>query len=211
MCLELAELFPWATCKSDEDMSKEECHFIDDFENGLGNWIFNKGGGGDQSIGEEDGNKFLRLYGVIQPDLPRDWDNYIFKFRFKRIEGSVHVNFRKTSRHEGQSRYLVGISEQVNNLNRHFNVYSDENWEKLVDTNFEFDSNWHTLEIKGYDNILNVYLDNELIYKYKDTENPFFSGMPGFEVHTGGRPITPEFWIDDVEVRLIGAGDVVYP
>ncbi|MFH1376170.1 MAG: hypothetical protein ABIH25_00895 [Candidatus Woesearchaeota archaeon] len=192
-------------------MLKEECYFFDDFEGGIDNWVFNSGGGGTGSIVDENGNAVLKLTGVVQPDLPRNWDNYLFKFRFKRIEGSVHVNFRKTSRHEGQSRYIVAMSHQMNNLNKHFNVYDDENWKRLDDTNFGFDGGWHTLEIRGYDNILNVYLDDKILYKYKDTENPFLSGMPGFEIHTGGLPITPEFLIDDVEVKLITAEDVIYP
>jgi len=206
MCLELAEVVLWASCKSGEDMLKEECHFIDDFESGLENWFFH----GDEGYGSTeviDGNTVLKLTGVVGPELQREWDNYMFKFRFKRIEGSVHVYFRKTSLPGGQSRYIVAISEEVDNLNKHVN----ENWPRLDDTHFRLDDNWHTLEIRCYDNILNVYLDDELIYKYKDTENPLLYGMPGFEFHTGGRPITPEFLIDDVEVKLIGEGDVVYP
>jgi len=186
-----------------------EVVFTDDFEGGTENWIFHNEGGGDWSIVEEGGNKVLRLHGVVQPDLPKEWDNYIFKFRFKRIEGSMHVNFRKTSRREGQSRYIVAISSGVDNLNKHFNVYDDENWQRLDDTHFGFDEGWHTLEIRGYDNILSVYLDDELLYGYKDTENPFLSGIPGFEIHTGGRPIIPEFLIDDVEIRISGEKDVI--
>ena len=119
----------------------------------------------------------------------------------------MHVYFRKRSLSGGQSRYIVAISEGVDNLNKHVN----ENWPRLDDTHFRFDENWHTLEIRCYDDIINVYLDNELIYKYKDTESPLLFGMPGFEVHTGGRPITPEFLIDDVEVKLITEEDIVYP
>lgn len=182
-----------------------EVVFTDDFEGGTENWIFHNEGGGDWSIVEEDGNKFLRLRGVVGPELPREWNNYIFKFRFKRIEGSVHVNFRKASAGEGQSRYIVAISRQMDNLNKHVN----ENWQRLDDTSFGFDENWHTLEIRGYDNILNVYLDDGLLYKYKDTESPLLSGMPGFEIHTGGLPIVPEFWIDDVEIRISGEKDVI--
>jgi len=183
-----------------------EVVFTDDFEKGTTeNWIFHNEGGGDWSIVEEDGNKFLRLHGVVQPDLPREWNNYIFKFRFKRIEGSMHVNFRKTSRREGQSRYIVAISRQMDNLNKHVN----EDWPRLDDTHFKFDENWHTVEIIGYNNILNVYMDDELLYKYTDTENPLLSGMPGFEIHTGGLPIIPEFWIDDVEIRISGEKDVI--
>ena len=81
----------------------------------------------------------------------------------------------------------------------------------LKDIDFRFDENWHTLEIKGYNNILNVYLDDELLVKHKDTENPFLSGMPGFEIHTGGAPITPDYLIDDVEIKVITEEDIIYP
>ncbi|MBU1992988.1 hypothetical protein KKG51_04805, partial [Patescibacteria group bacterium] len=40
MCYELVEIFPWEFCKSGEDMLNEECHFFEDFESGLGNWVF---------------------------------------------------------------------------------------------------------------------------------------------------------------------------
>jgi len=88
-------------------------------------------------------------------------------------------------------------------------VYDDENWQTLRQIGSEIDTGWHILEIRGYENILNVLLDGQLLAKYKDTENPFLSGMPGFEIHTGGQPIIPEFLIDDVEIRISGRKDVV--
>ncbi|MBW2974756.1 hypothetical protein KY366_03485, partial [Candidatus Woesearchaeota archaeon] len=203
--------FPLISCKSTEDTSNEGCYFFDSFDADLENWVFNSVEGGKGTIAKEGSNNVLRLYGVVQPEIQRHWDNHFFKFKFKRIEGSMHVNFRKTSRHEGQSRYIVAMSENVNNLDKHFNVYSDENWLILDEAGFSLDDGWHTLEIRGHDNILNVYVDDELLYKYKDTENPFLYGMPGFEIHTGGRSIIPEFLIDDVEIKFITEDDVVYP
>ena len=75
--------------------------------------------------------------------------------------------------------------------------------------------NWHTLEIRGYDNILNVYMDDELLRKYKDTEDPILSGGVAFEV-SGESKYLPgwgeaEFLIDDVEIKVIIEEDVVYP
>ena len=181
-----------------------EVVFTDNFEEGTKNWIF-YGDEGNWSTVVEDGNTFLRLNGVVHATLQREWGNYIFKFRFKRIEGSVHVDFRRTSAWYGQSRYIVAISKGMDNLNKHVG----ERWQRLDDTHFRFDENWHTLEIRGYNNILNVYMDDELLYKYEDTENPLLSGGVGFEIHTAGLPITPEFLIDDVEIRISSEKDVI--
>ena len=177
--------------------------FTDDFEGGTENWIFH--GEGNWSTVVEDGNTVLKLTGVVGPELQKEWDNYLFRFRFKRIDGAMHVNFRKTSPEGGQNRYIVSISKGVNNLNKHVG----ENWTRLDDTYFGFDENWHTLEIRGYDNLLNVYLDDELLYKYKDTESPLLSGRPGFEIHKRGLPITPEFLIDDVEIQITSKEDMI--
>jgi len=54
-------------------------------------------------------------------------------------------------------------------------------------------------------------LNPQLIPPFYLLFQPFFSLIPGFEIHTGGRSIIPEFLIDDVEVKLIGEGDVSYP
>ncbi|MEA3378850.1 MAG: hypothetical protein U9Q69_04390 [Nanoarchaeota archaeon] len=53
---------------------------------------------------------------------------------------------------------------------------------KLKEITFRFDENWHTFEIRGYDNILNIYMDDNLLIKYKDTENPVLSGRVAFEI-----------------------------
>jgi len=182
-------------------------YFIDDFEEGIQNWAFSSEEAGSAVV--EDGNTVLRLVGVEQANLQREWDNFIFKFRFKRIDGSVHVDFRRSSSHEyGQNRYLVSISEWVNSLGKQMG----ESWQTLKDADFKLDKNWHTLEVRCYDNIINVYTDDVLIIKYKDTENPLLSGGVRFEAHTGGRPeIQPEFLIDDVEIKVITEEDIIYP
>jgi len=37
------------------------------------------------------------------------------------------------------------------------------------------------------------------------------SGRIFLEIHTGGSPVSPEFLIDDVEVKVVSEGEVVYP
>ena len=203
------EIAPWVTCKSEKDMLKEDCHFTDDFESGLEKWVFSSEGAGSEVV--ENGNTVLRLIGVERANVHRIWDNYLFKFRFKMIDGSVHVDFRRSeSQAYGAKRYLVGISDRgVNNLNKQVG----EDWRRLEDFDVRLDdNNWHTLEIRGYGDIINVYVDNELVSKYKDTMNPLLSGWVRFEAHTGGVPgMVPELLIDDVEIKLITEEDIIYP
>ncbi len=208
MCLELAEIFPWEVCTSKNDMLKEECHFFDDFENGLEKWTFSSEGAGSEVV--ENGNTVLKLVGVERANVHKIWDNYLFKFRFKMIDGSVHVDFRRSEGYaDGARRYLVGMNYVgVYNLNKQIG----EDWRKLEEVDFRLDDGWHTLEIRGYDDIINVYVNDELIIKHKDTTNTLSSGWVRFEAHTGGVPgMVPELLIDDVEIKLITEEDIVYP
>ena len=81
-----------------------------------------------------------------------------------------------------------------------------ESIQTLKSVSFSFYRNWHTFEIRGYDNILNVYIDNRLLIKYKDTKDPILSGAVTFETHDNS-----EFLVDDVEIKVITEEDVVYP
>ena len=46
---------------------------------------------------------------------------------------------------------------------------------------------------------------------YKDTDNPILSGSFSIVTHTGGAPVTPEFLIDDVDIKVISEKDITYP
>jgi len=181
-------------------------YFIDDFEEGTGNWAFSGEGSGNTI--KENGNTVLKLNGVVQANLKNEWGDYIFKFRFKRIEGSMHANFRHSFTEEGWNRYLIGVSERgVDMLSKQ--IGSD--FQKLKEIDFKLDKDWHTLEIRSYDNVINVYVDDEFAIKYMDPENPFFSGSVGVEIHTGGAQVTPEFLIDDVEIKVLSEEEMVFP
>jgi len=119
----------------------------------------------------------------------------------------VHVDFRRSSTKQGAKRYYVGIADRVNGLGKQ--IYDE--WQTLSKIDHKLDKNWHTLEIRSYDNIINVYVDDKLLVKYKDATNPLLSGWVSFELHTGGQPIQPEFLIDDVEIKLITEKDIIYP
>ena len=200
----------WVTCNSAEDMLNEECHFTDDFESGLDKWTFSNGGSGYDGIGEtlvEDGNTVLRLVGVERANVHQIWDNYLFKFRFKMIDGSVHVDSRRSEGYEdGARRYFVSMNNVgIPNLNKQMG----NDWRKLEQIDVRFDDGWHTLEVRSYDNIINVYLDNKLIAKQKDTLNTLYSGWVRFEAHTGGVVgMVPELLIDDVEIRFITEDEI---
>ncbi len=60
------------------------------------------------------------------------------------------------------------------------------------------DEGWHTFEIRGYNNTLNIYIDDELLIEYTDAEDPILSGGIAFETLEGS-----EFLIDDVEIKVI--------
>ncbi len=193
--------FDYATQKCENVVTH---YFIDDFEEGTKRWAFS--GEGNWSTTVEDGNTVLRL-GHMQANLKTEWDNYALKFRFKRIEGNMHANFRHSHTEEGWNRYYVSVSRNVDSLGKQVGG----SFQKLKSIDGGLDENWHTLEIRSYDNIINVYADDELLIKYQDTEDPYLSGRAGFEIHTGGAPIVPEFLIDDVEVKVITEADIVYP
>jgi len=72
--------------------------------------------------------------------------------------------------------------------------------------NLSIGSGWHSIEIRGYGNIINILVDGALLVKYKDTSNPVLSGAVGFETMDNS-----EVWIDDVEIKAITPKDVVYP
>jgi hypothetical protein len=180
-------------------------YFIDDFEGDLTGWSFH--GDGAWSTEKEGDNTVLRL-GWVHASLKQEWENYALKYRFKWVEGNMHANFRHSESKEGWNRYFLDITEWgVGRLGKQVG----DDFQTLKDIGFGFDEGWHTLEIKCYDNIIVVYLDDELIRKYKDTSDPLLSGRVGIEIHTGGAPVSPEFLIDDVEVKVVAEGEVVYP
>lgn len=182
-------------------------YFIDDFEQGVGNWDFFRDEGWSTEV-EEDGNTVLRLI-AANGNIPIVLENYIFKFRFKWAEGNMHANFRQGNVDGEYNRYMVGMSHRgVDSLNKQ----SGKDFQTINnELNVNLDEGWHTLEIRNYNNIINIYADDNLVTIYEDTDNPILSGKVGFEVHTGGSPVTPEYLIDDVEIKIIDEEDIIYP
>jgi len=187
-------------------------YFIDDFEEGVLNWDFYDAEGKPTTTAwgtmVEDDNAVLRGTGHNWARLwNKSWANYIFKVRFKMIKGGMHFNYRLNSGAGIFTRYMIEVHSNTKigvtlrkstDPTTHFNLSS----EKLI----QLDENWHTFEMRGYSNILNVYIDDELLIKYKDTESPILSGGVAFE--TFGES---EFLIDDVEIKVIAEEDIIYP
>lgn len=189
--------FNYATQKCENPVTH---YFFDDFESGIENWVFHPNATA-WSITIENGNTVLKGIGHNWASLQEEWDNFIFKFRFKRITGSLAVNFRF-----GQDRrYLIHLDDG-GTLHLHKQLGPVESMQELKRVQFSWDKNWHTFEIRGYGNILNIYLNDELLIKYKDTEDPILSGRAAFENGDDS-----EFLIDDVEIKLITEKDIIYP
>lgn len=183
-------------------------YFIDDFEEGVLNWNFqNLEGKSTTTWGAiaENGNTALSGKDHNWATYWEEWTDYIFKVRFKRVKGGLHVNFRHTSDEKGWNRYFVSLW-QGTNIELQKQLGPSESIQTLKNVSFAFDKNWHTFEIRGYNNILNVYIDNKLLIKYKDTKDPILSGAVTFETLDDS-----EFLVDDVEIKVITEEDVVYP
>jgi len=184
-------------------------YFIDDFEEGVLNWDF-YGTEEEPTINwttiVEDNNTVLKGINHNWTTYWEEWDDYIFKFRFKKIKGSLNVNFRHDPfAEEGWNRYFVCLWQGTwIGLNKQLG--SAESIEDLKGISLSFDEDWHTFEIRGYDNIINVYIDDKLIIKYKDTEEPVLSGRIGFETQDDS-----EFLFDDVEIKVMTEEDITYP
>lgn len=185
-------------------------YFIDDFEEGTQNWTFYDEEGKTTTTAwgtiVEDNNTVFKGTNHNWADLQiKEWDNYIFKFRFKMIKGEMNVNFRNNNVEGGLNRYFITLW-QGTRLDLQKQLGSVESITGLKNIAFRFGGNWHTFEIRGYNNILNIYIDDNLLIKYKDTENPVLSGRVSFETIEKS-----EFLIDDVEIKVITEEDIIYP
>lgn len=192
-------------------------YFFDDFEAGAPQgWDFlNAVDSGPANPGawtliREGSNTVLKGVNHNFADISgKGWDNYILKFKFKIVRGSAQINFRNNFfvPTEITRRYMIRLGEGGGRLtlakgfNEQKGIYED-----LEQSAAAHETGWHILEVRSYQDIINVYLDGDLLIKYKDIQNPFLSGKVNFET---GDDSTLLF--DNVEIKLLQAGDVVYP
>lgn len=188
-------------------------YLIEDFENGVGDWKF---------FGKEEKEPVTTTWGIASEGsnavlrgaghnwagiLSKEWSNYIFKAKFKIIrEGSgIHFNFRNNMGERNPTRYFIHVSSNNLNLAKQINeIFFDS----IAHSNepLALGEGWHTFEIRGYGNVINIFIDGDLLIKYKDSEDPVLSGGVAFETLDGS-----EFLIDGVEVKVISPQDVTYP
>lgn len=189
-------------------------YFFDDFESGSQGWDFyNAVDGGPNpsawTLVKEGSNTVLRGVNHNFAEISgKGWDNYILKLKFKIVRGSSQINFRNNffTDEEITHRYIIRLDDSnrlvlAKGLNEREGIYQD-----LQGIAASYKTGWHTLEVRSYQNIINIYLDGNLLIKYKDAKNPILSGKVNFE--TGD---DTEFLFDNVEVKLITQSDVVYP
>lgn len=180
-------------------------YYLDDFESGTQNWSFGGEEGGTWSAIKEGSNTVLKGTGHNWAGLMgKEWSNYIFKAKFKIIEGQIHFNYRLKQEGEQPNRYFIGLSGGWLNISKQIgeNFFSD----LARADNVNLGSGWHTMEIRGYGSTLNILVDGTLLIKYKDSQNPVLSGGMGLETLDDS-----EFLIDDIEIKVIAEKDAVYP
>jgi parallel beta-helix repeat protein len=170
--------------------------FLENFESGIQNWSLEEGWYleriGNNTVLKGRGHKWARLEN-------RGWDNYAFKAKFKLIQGTIHFNYRHSELEDGPHRYFIGVSSDVLYLNKQIgNKFYD-----LAEASIKLDNGWHEIEIRGYEDIINIYIDDNIHIFYKD-DDPILSGSIAFETLEDS-----DFLIDDVEIRETLPSDIV--
>jgi len=182
-----------------EKVLLETIPFFEDFEDGTGNWNLDEG----WSLKTINGNTVLKGEGHRWARLKRWLDgNYIFRAKFKIIQGTIHFNYRYTIRLDGLRRYFIGVNSKTDYL-RLTKQIGDEFYE-LAKVPMSLDLDWHKIEIRGYGNFINVYVDGELYIVHKDEQFPILEGKIAFETLGNSKVL-----IDDVEIRRASLEDLV--
>jgi len=170
--------------------------FLENFESVIQNWSLEEGWYleriGNNTVLKGRGHKWSRLEN-------RGWVNYAFKAKFKLIQGTIHFNYRHSELEDGPHRYFIGVSSDVLYLNKQIgNKFYD-----LAEASIKLDNGWHEIEIRGYEDIINIYVDDNIHIFYKD-DDPILSGSIAFETLEDS-----EFLTDDVEIRETLPSDIV--
>ncbi|TET16818.1 MAG: hypothetical protein E3J75_04195 [Dehalococcoidia bacterium] len=178
-----------------------EKFFSENFESGTENWSLEEGWHleriNNNTVLKGEGHKWATLGN-------RGWDNYAFKARFKLIQGTIHFNYRR-SVSAGHHRYFIGINRNELSLNKQIGdkFYSLANIHILANMRINLENQWHEIEIRGYEDIINIRLDGKLYVAYKD-ESPILAGGIAFETLEESVLL-----IDDVEIRKSSVEGIV--
>ncbi len=183
----------------------ERAYFTDNFDTNKKEWNFYHNGESKPAVANieaVDGNNVLRCVGSYWAKINKEWDDYSLKFRFKRIEGSMTVIFREYRSETENSRYVINLgNDKGTAMSLSKAMHAD--FQDIERIEFAHYKDWHTLEVRVRDNIINIYLDDDFLIKYKDTENPILSGGVSFSIISNS-----EFLIDDVEIKSVRKEDV---
>lgn len=175
--------------------------YYSDFESGAASWRLNDGWG----LAEIDGNTVLEGVGHTMAELGMSsnsgYDNYILKVRLKIISGIIHCNVRygASADSDGLLRYFIGIGNNEISLSKQ----DGEEFDDLTGAPLELDSGWHDVEIRAYEGIINLYIDDELCLVYNDADYIPTGGV-SFETLDDA-----DCLLDNVEVTTASAVDVV--
>ena len=184
-----------ATCLSHADELKEK--FYDDFENGVQTWKLDEGW---QSV-RIDNNSVLEGKGHTWVVLKKaGWDNYILSVKFKRISGNLHINYRRTVNDSiGLSRYFVALE------NNSLSLYKQQGdvFNYLDNAALALDSDWHQIEIRVYEGLVNVYIDS-VLYLINEDENYLTFGGIAFETIEDS-----DYLLDEVRITEAAPDDVI--
>lgn len=206
-----ADSFNYAAQKCDNILTY---YFFDDFEAGSQGWgFYNAIDGGPNpsawTLVKEGNNTVLKGVNHNFAEISGNgWDNYILKLKFKIVRGSSQINFRNNffTNEQPAHRYIIRLDDGsrlvlAKGSNEEKGIYQD-----LQESAASYRTGWHTLDVRSYQNIINIYLDGNLLIKYKDAQSPILSGKVNFE--TGD---DSEFLFDNIEIKIIAEKDIVYP
>lgn len=176
--------------------SAAEALFSDDLENGGSDWTLDTGWQIEKIEGNNvlsgSGHSWARLKELILSD-------YTMSFRLKIVEGTVHVCYRVQDTNGGLNRYFVQINRDSITLNKQ----EDETFTNdLARASWSTDDDWHDIKISGYQGIINVFIDGNLLLAYEDN-NYFSDGIAAFESLDDS-----EIQIDDIQISETSQSDV---
>ncbi|MEN6349539.1 MAG: hypothetical protein ABFD08_09135, partial [Syntrophomonas sp.] len=150
------------------------------------------------SIMNQDSGPVLTGQGHKWARLPEKiWDNHTMKCRLKLIKGGVHINCRLQEDHG--NRYFVGLNNNVMELHKQEGAVFHDG---LAQASWNNDANWHDVEIRAYQGIINFYIDGNLKLVYED-DNYIPNGIVAFESLDDS-----EVQISDVRIVATNAADV---
>jgi|GEM_PF-7084457 len=176
--------------------TEEKTLFYENFENGSQNWNLEEG----WALEKIDNNTILKGEGHRWARLKnRSWDNYAFEARFRLIQGTIHFNYRHSDDLDGPHRYFIGVRNDALYLKKQ----RGDKFYDLTEVPISLDSDWHEIEIRGYENFVNVYLNDKLFLAYKD-EDPIIAGGIAFETLQKS-----DFLIEDVHIKRTNIEDIV--